>query len=206
MTFKNLTCSWVAAMRTVGIRNVTCKIADNRITCILQAHGRIVWPVLCSNSILEASSLKSHVPVLYTSFQIRTPFCRCCRVDIINYLLYWFHQFASLISLYILRYKAVACNHLLACHLLLVIAELIELLGKISHSWVEGSKLHWFFWQQHKRSVHLQCHITCCLTSRKFCQCLGSKGSHRNHLGIYRKSVDIVDIRQVFLVVGNTQS
>ena len=135
----------VADMRSVGIADVACEIAYHGVAGIFKAHGRVVRPFLSTDSILESCLFKCRIPIVYASNEIRHPFLRCSRVNVIYYLLDRLHEFATAISLDILRLQSPSGDDLTALHLLLIVTEVGEFLCEIAYTRVVGTTSHRLF-------------------------------------------------------------
>ena len=142
-------------MWSIGIAYVACEIAYYGVASIFKAHGRVVRPFLCADGILESRLLKCRIPVVDAGNEVRHPFLWRGRIDVIDYLLDRLHEFATAISLDILRLQSPSGDDLTALHLLLIVTEVGEFLCEIAYTRVVGTECHRLFRQKDEGSVDL---------------------------------------------------
>src|SRR5215218_4999687 len=123
-------------IRSVGIGHFRWEIANNFIAGIFQAHGRIAFgPYFADDGILKSGCFKSFVPVIDTRYDKWTPLLRRRRVNIINYRLFWFYQFASFVALHIFSFwlKAIANDKYFRIYPLLLIRIFVVVISEITN-------------------------------------------------------------------------
>ena len=154
MTLNNLTRTWVDDMWTVGILYFCRQIAKYAITSIINTHVLVVlWPFLTNDGILETCSLKGYVPVVDTLNEIRNPFLWSCWVDIIYNLLLRFYELTLSVCFLVFWYKTIASSNLFTLCSVLIIVEIGDICGEISHTLVPQTLTHRFFRKKYHRGI-----------------------------------------------------
>src|SRR5215203_7176798 len=145
---------------SVGIGYFRWEIADNFIAGIFQAHSRIAFgPFFADDGIFKSSCFKSFFPVIDTRYDKLTPLLRGRRVYIINYRLFWFHQFTSFVALHILGFwlEAIANDKYFGIYSLLLIGIFVVVIGEITYPRIKTTGNHWLFGHQQNRSGNFEC-------------------------------------------------
>ena len=205
VAFDDFTRTRVADMWSIGIAYVACEIAYYGVASIFEAHGRVVRPFLSTDSILESSLFKCRIPIVYASNEIRYPFLRCSRVNVIYYLLDRLHEFATAISLDILRLQSPSGDDLTALHLLLIVTEVGKFLCEIAYTRVVGTASHRLFRQKDEGSVDLQRDVSRDFACRDASACLRTVGLYGDNLCIDRERADALNVGEVLLESSHSE-
>ena len=145
MTFHDLSATRIYNTRTISIFRFRRQIAQYAITCIVQAHCRIVRPFFGNNGIFESGCFKSYIPVIHTSFKIRNPFFWCRRVYIIHNRTFRFSKLPFAITFRIFRFQPITLDNGSTGRDLLVIRKLCHRILEESDPFICQSRLHRFF-------------------------------------------------------------
>ena len=102
---------------------------------------------------------KCLLPVVDTLDEIRAPFFRRCRVDVVNNRLLRFHQFAAFHLLHVgavLRFQAPTGDEAHRFRALLVVGKDVVCVSEITNAWIEEARNHRVFREEHKGDVEPQ--------------------------------------------------
>ena len=147
-------------MRSVGIFNGRCIIADDREAGVFHRHAVAAdRPFFSHDCVFESGVFKCLLPVVDTLDEVGAPLLRRCGVDVVDNWFFGLHQFAAFHLLHVgavLRFQAPTGDEAHRFRALLVVGKDVVCVSEITNAWIEEARNHRVFREEHKGDVEPQ--------------------------------------------------
>ncbi len=110
MALDDLAAARVNDTRTIGVLRFGRQIAQETVACVVGTDVAALGHFTGNDGVFKSGSLKGSVPVVDAGDEIGHPFLWRCRVDIVDDLLFRFHELALFIGLRVLGLQAIAVD------------------------------------------------------------------------------------------------
>ena len=153
MALDDLAAARVNDARTIGVLRFGRQIAQETVACVVGTDVAALGHFTGNDGVFKSGSFKGSVPVVDAGDEIGHPFLWRCRVDVVDDLLFRFHELALFIGLRVLGLQAIAVDDGIAFRGRTVGEACLTGLEK-SDTVVSDTWLHRLLGQEHDARVH----------------------------------------------------